>query len=78
MCLASGLDINASTTNGESTLHGAISGRASETIIRFLVENGADLTAKNKQGRTPLEAAMASRKEIGGIVSYLKTKTGTN
>lgn len=78
VCMASGLDINASTTNGETALHGAISGRASETIIRFLVENGADLTAKNKQGRTPLEAAMASRKEIGGIVTYLKTKTGTN
>jgi ankyrin repeat protein len=54
-------------------LHAAISGRASETIVRFLVENGASLQAKNKQGRTPLEVAAASRKELNDIVAYLKT-----
>ena len=48
---------------------------ASEPIVRFLVEHGADLNAKNKQGRTPLEVAVASRKDVSNIVDYLKTKT---
>ena len=45
-----------------------------EPIVRFLVERGASLTAKNKQGRTPLEVAMASRRELGDIVAFLKQK----
>jgi len=78
LCMESGLDINATTTNGETALHSAITGRASLTIVKFLVEHGADLTAKNKQGRTPLEVAVASRKDVSDIVTYLKGKTGTN
>jgi ankyrin repeat protein len=73
LCMESGLDINATTNNGETALHAAISGRGSEAIVRFLVENGADLNAKNKQGRTPLEVAIASRREIPEIVAYLKS-----
>ncbi len=76
-CMASGLDINATTNNGETALHAAINGRGSEAIVRFLVENGADLTAKNKQGRTPLEAAVASRRGLDHIVAFLKERTGT-
>jgi ankyrin repeat protein len=45
--------------------------------VRFLVEHGANLNAKNKQGRTPLDAAVASRKELGAIVSFLKERTTT-
>jgi ankyrin repeat protein len=78
LCLASGLDINATTDNSETALHAAISGRGAESIVRFLVENGASLTAKNKQGRTPLEVATASRRDLSAIVTYLKEKTGTN
>jgi uncharacterized protein len=77
-CMQAGIDINAATTTGETALHAAISGRGSETIVRFLVENGANLTAKNKQGRTPLEVAVASRKDLGGIVSFLKQQTNGN
>jgi ankyrin repeat protein len=76
LCMEVGIDINAATNTGETALHAAISGRASETIVRFLVESGASLTAKNKQGRTPLEVALASRKDVSGIVSYLKQKVG--
>ena len=75
LCMDLGLDINATTNTGETALHAAISGRASEMIVRFLVENGASLQAKNKQGRTPLEVAAASRKELNDIVAYLKSKT---
>ncbi len=76
LCMQAGIDINATTNAGETALHAAISGRASETIVRFLVESGASLSAKNKQGRTPLEVAIASRKDVSGIVAFLKQKVG--
>jgi glutaminase len=75
---AVGIDINATTNTGETALHAAVTGRGSETIVRFLVESGANLNAKNKQNRTPLEAALASRKDLGGIVAFLKQKVGVN
>jgi ankyrin repeat protein len=78
LCMQSGIDINATTNTGETALHAAVTGRGSETIVRFLVESGANLNAKNKQNRTPLEAALASRKDLGGIVAFLKQKVGVN
>jgi ankyrin repeat protein len=78
LCMEAGLDINATTATGDTALHAAISGRGSEAIIRFLAENGANLQAKNKQGRTPLDAAMASRRELGGTVSLLKRLMNQN
>jgi len=79
-CLAAGLDINATTTAGDTALHTAITGRGSEKIVRFLVENGASLTARNKQGRTPLEAAQAisARRNVAGIIAYLKQQPNVN
>ena len=67
-----GLNINATTTSGDTALHSAISGRGSKSIVQFLVESGADLQAKNKQGRTPLEVAVASRRDVGDIVTFLR------
>jgi ankyrin repeat protein len=75
LCMTLGLDINATTNNGETALHAAVTGRGAESIVRFLVDSGADLTAKNKQGRTPLDAAVASRRELTGIVAFLKERT---
>ena len=74
LCMQAGIDINAATNTGETALHAAISGRGAESIVRFLVESGANLTAKNKQGRTPLDVAVASRRELGGIVAFLNQK----
>ena len=76
LCVQLGLDINAATTTGETALHAAISGRGADAIVRFLVESGANVTAKNKQGRTPLDVAVASRRERGDIVAFLKQKMG--
>ena len=78
VCVASGLDINATTTTGETALHAAVSGRGAVAIVKFLVENGANLSAKNKQGRTPLEVAVASRRDLGDIVAFLKQRTNVN
>jgi len=74
LCLDAGLDINATTTTGDTALHAAIAGRGSELIVRYLVERGASLQAKNKQGRTPLDVAVASRKDLTRIVDFLRQR----
>ncbi len=42
--------------NGDTALHGAVI-RGSEPLVRFLVEQGADLEAVNEKGWTPLTIA---------------------
>lgn len=49
-------DINATNQYGTTALHGAVM-RASEPIIRFLAENGANFDAKDHRGLTPLNLA---------------------
>jgi len=56
LCVDRGLDINAATDRGETALHGAAL-RGANTIITYLVEKGAKLDAKNKQGFTALDVA---------------------
>jgi ankyrin repeat protein len=78
LCMEAGLDINATTTTGETALHSAVSGRGSTVIVRFLAENGANLQAKNKQGRTPLDLATASRREGGAELASLLKQVKTS
>ncbi len=53
LCYDLGLDVNAVNSMGLTALHGAAN-RGSDDIIRFLVEKGARLDVKDKEGRTPL------------------------
>jgi len=53
--LARGANVNATTADGATALHQAV-GRGDE-IVKFLVEKGAALDAKDKFGRTPLDVA---------------------
>jgi ankyrin repeat protein len=53
LCYDLGLDVNAVNSMGLTAVHGAAN-RGSDDIIRFLVEKGARLDAKDKEGRTPL------------------------
>ena len=64
--------------SGDTALHAAIAGRGSDLIVRFLAENGANLQARNKQGRTPLDVATASRRERGETVNLLKRLMNQN
>jgi len=57
IALGLGLDINQENARGESALHGAAL-RGADTIVQYLVEHGAKLDAKTKQGYTPLDVAM--------------------
>ena len=55
--LGLGLDIHGTNDAGDTALHAAVSGRGSETIIAFLVAQGANPESKNKRGQTPLSLA---------------------
>jgi ankyrin repeat protein len=52
-----GLDINQANPRGETALHGA-AGRGADPIVTFLVEHGAQLNAKTRQGLSPLDYAL--------------------
>jgi ankyrin repeat protein len=56
LCHSLGMDVNQANSMGITALHGAAN-RGSDDIIRYLVEQGADLTARDKEGRTALDWA---------------------
>jgi ankyrin repeat protein len=56
LCADLGLDVTKVTDKGETALHGA-AGRGADTIVKFLVEKGANASARNKRGFTPLDIA---------------------
>ena len=51
------MDINAVECTGRTALHGAAQ-KGYDEVVRFLAERGAKLDAKDRKGRTPLDAAM--------------------
>ena len=53
LCWELGLDVNAVNSMGLTAVMGAAN-RGSDAIIQFLVEKGARLDVKDKEGRTPL------------------------
>jgi ankyrin repeat protein len=62
LCLSLGADINAANDQGRTALHGAAQSGANP-IIQFLVDHGAKLDSKDKQGRTPLDLAANGRQQ---------------
>jgi ankyrin repeat protein len=54
--LAAGLDINAVDNRGRTALHGAAL-QGFDEVVAALVERGADLTAADRDGYTPLDTA---------------------
>ena len=58
VALGTGLDLNQTNARGETALHGAAS-RGADSIVQYLVDHGAKLDAKTKQGFTPLDFAMS-------------------
>lgn len=73
ICLQQGLDVNAVSAAGDSVIHVAL---GSPTVIRFLARHGARLDVRNKQGRTPLEAALRAREPNGETIAVLRELTG--
>jgi uncharacterized protein len=56
LCGELGMDVNQANSMGITALHGAAN-RGSDDIIRFLVEQGADLTTQDKEHRSALDWA---------------------
>jgi len=52
-----GLDLRRSNAKGDTALHGAAD-RGADAVVQYLVEHGAELNARTKQGFTPLDVAM--------------------
>jgi uncharacterized protein len=53
LCWSLGMDVNALNSMGLTAVHAAAN-RGSDAIIQFLVDKGARLDVKDKEGRTPL------------------------
>jgi ankyrin repeat protein len=53
LCHELGMDVNAVNSMGLRAVHGAAN-RGSDDILRFLVDKGASLDVKDKEGRTPM------------------------
>jgi ankyrin repeat protein len=53
LCYELGMDVNAVNSIGLTAVHGAAN-RGSDDILQFLVQKGAKLDVKDKEGRTPL------------------------
>ncbi len=64
ICLQAGLDINAVDGRGQTALHGAAFWGLDD-VVQFLVERGAKLDVKDRQGKTPLDAAMGLAGGVG-------------
>jgi ankyrin repeat protein len=56
LLLESGADLHAATETGQTALHAAV-GRG-DRLVRFMVERGSRLDAKDSFGRTPLDVAL--------------------
>jgi ankyrin repeat protein len=71
----SGVDVNAANDAGQTALH--IAAQASDGIVKYLAEHGANLDAKDKQGRTALDVAMGKgvRARIGGESTVRESTT---
>jgi ankyrin repeat protein len=65
LVLDAGVDINAVDTRGQTALHGAAE-KGNDQVVKFLAERGAKLDIKDKQGKTPLDAALGLAAGGGG------------
>jgi uncharacterized protein len=55
--LASGIDLDAKDTDGQTALFGAAQ-EGHEGIVGFLIEHGADIEAKDSDGQAPICCAI--------------------
>ena len=58
LCLDRGAHIDAADETGQTALHYAAA-LAGEDVVRLLTARGADVFVKDRQGRTPLDAALS-------------------
>ncbi|KAK0610869.1 ankyrin repeat-containing domain protein [Immersiella caudata] len=71
--LGHGADINCPFPAGSSLLHGAVDKRNLE-LVKFLVENGIDMSIKDRKGQTALERAQ--KFDLTEIASVIGSASG--
>jgi ankyrin repeat protein len=69
-----GGDIHATNDDGDTPLHLA-AWLGWDTVVQFLVDNGARIDAKNKKGKTPLAMTSAHTGEFQGSDTVVERKT---
>ncbi|HJR69325.1 MAG TPA: ankyrin repeat domain-containing protein, partial [Gammaproteobacteria bacterium] len=69
-----GLAVDAADDTGNTALHSAVAGRGSAAIVAALLARGADPTAPNAKGETPL--ALAEARASPAIVAQLRVAAG--
>jgi ankyrin repeat protein len=69
-----GGDVNAANAAGDTALHGAAHIRA-DGLVQFLVDQGADMDARNKRGEAPLTIAERTV-SAGSIPAFGRSSTG--
>jgi ankyrin repeat protein len=66
LCLDAGVDINAAKGHGQTARYAAAL-KGWDKVVQFLADHGANLTAKDRQGKTPLDAALGLAGGSGGF-----------
>jgi len=61
-----GMDVNYVAPSGETALHSA-AGRGANLVVQALVDLGAQVNAKDKQNRTPMDVANGVGGTLGGV-----------
>jgi ankyrin repeat protein len=69
LCLQWGGDVNAVNDEGYTALHGA-SFRGANEVVQFLVDHGAKMDVRNKEGRLPVNMAEGMHIGPGGWVEH--------
>jgi ankyrin repeat protein len=76
LCLKAGADVNAVDSKGDTAMHGAAQ-KGYDKVIQFLADHGAKVDLKDKQGKTPLDAALGRTGGLGfdGTAGELHSST---
>ena len=74
LALVPGVDVNAANADGNTALHAAAA-RGYDTVIEFLVANGARLGVTNDEGQTPLALAMQDSGRLGERYTFPRKST---
>ncbi len=67
--LAQGVDVNEANEDGETALHKAAFTGATN-VVQFLVENGAEVDARNTNGETPWSMALGIAPSFNNVGAY--------